>query len=75
MRSHFVISLGETQAVEKVRQWLFGFFAREHPIPFCLNVAGPRESKVGGIQKRTREFLIEVFAGLGIVSGAGGFGG
>ena len=64
MRSHFVVSLGEVDAVEKVRKWLGQFFAVEHPVPFVLNVAGPRESKVGGIQKRTRRFLAEVLAGM-----------
>ena len=62
MRSHFVVSLGEADAVEKVRKWLGQFFAVEHPVPFVLNVAGPRESKAGGIQKRTRRFLAEVLA-------------
>jgi len=64
MRSHFVVSLGEADAVEKVRKWLGQFFAVEHPVPFVLNVAGPRESKAGGIQKRTRRFLAEVLAGM-----------
>ena len=64
MRSHFVVSLGEADAVEKVRKWLGQFFAIEHPVPFVLNVAGPRESKAGGIQKRTRRFLEEVLAGM-----------
>ena len=60
MRSHFVVSLGEADAVGKVRRWLAQFFAIEHPVPFVLNVAGPRESKAGGIQKRTRAFLTDV---------------
>ena len=64
MRSHFVVSLGEADAAEKVRKWLGQFFAVEHPVPFVLNVARPRESKVGGIQKRTRRFLAEVLAGM-----------
>ena len=60
MRSHFVVSLGEADAVGKVKRWLVQFFAIEHPVPFVLNVAGPRERKAGGIQKRTRLFLTEV---------------
>ena len=64
MRSHFVVSLGEADAMEKVRKWLGQFFAVEHPVPFVLNVAGPRESKAGGIQKRTRRFLVEVLQGM-----------
>ena len=71
MRSHFVVSLGEAEAVEKVRRWLGQFFAIEHPVPFVLNVAGPRESKAGGIQKRTRRFLVEVLQGM-IEGGRGG---
>ena len=60
LRSHFVVSLGETDAVGKVQQWLGQFFAIEHPIPFVLNVAGPRESKANGIEERTRKFLVDV---------------
>ena len=63
-RPHFVVSLGEADAVEKVRKWLGSFFAVEHPVPFVLNVAGPRKSKSGGIQKRTCRFLSEVLAGM-----------
>ena len=64
MRSHFVVSLGEADAVEKVRKWLGQFFEIEHPVPFVLNVAGPRESRAGGIQKRTRRFLAEVLQAM-----------
>ena len=64
MRSHFVVTFGEADAVGKVRQWLGQFFAVEHPVPFVLNVAGPRESKAPGIQSRTRLFLTEVLNGL-----------
>ena len=60
LRSHFVVSLGEADAVGKVREWLRQFFEINHPIPFVLNVAGPRESKAGGIQEGTRRFLVEV---------------
>lgn len=62
MRSHFVVSLNETNAVEKTRTWLRQFCAEGYPTPFVLNVAGPRESKVPGIQERTRGFIKEVFA-------------
>ena len=64
MRSHLVVSFGETDAVEKVRKWLGQFFAAAHPVPFVLNVAGPRESKSPGIQARTQRFLIDVLTGL-----------
>ena len=64
MRSHFVVSLGEDDPVGKVQRWLGQFFAAEHPVPFVLNVAGPRESKASGIQKRTRKFLTEVLEGM-----------
>jgi len=30
--------------------------------------AGPRESKSGEIQKRTKKFLVEVLSGLGILN-------
>ena len=64
MRSHLVVSFGETDAVEKVRKWLGQFFAAAHPVPFVLNVAGPRESKSPGIQARTQSFLIDVLTGM-----------
>ena len=64
MRSHFVVSFGEANAAEKVRKWLGQFFAAEHPVPFVLNVAGPRESKSPGIQSCTRLFLAEVLNGM-----------
>ena len=64
MRPHFVVSLEEADAVDKVRKWLGQFFAIAHPVPFVLNVAGPRESKASGIQKRTRTFLIDVLQGM-----------
>ena len=64
MRSHFVVSFVEADAVEKVRKWLAQFFAAEHPVPFVLNVAGPRESKSPGIQSRTRQFISDVLNGM-----------
>ena len=64
MRSHFVVTFGEADAVGKVRTWLGQFFTAEHPMPFVLNVAGPRESKAPGIQSRTRLFLAEVLSGI-----------
>ena len=64
MRSHFVVSLDEADAVGKVQRWLAQFFAQEHPVPLVLNVAGPRESKAGGIQKRTRRFLADILQGM-----------
>ena len=64
MRSHFVVSFVESDAVEKVRKWLAQFFAAEHPVPFVLNVAGPRESKSPGIQSRTRQFISDVLNGM-----------
>lgn len=60
MRSHFTVSLGESDAVGKVQRWLLQFFAVEHPVPFVLNVAGPRESKASGVQECTRTFLKEI---------------
>ena len=64
LRSHFVVSLDETDAVGKVQRWLAQFFAIEHPIPFVLNVAGPRESKANGIEANTRKFLVDVLQGM-----------
>ncbi len=59
MRSHLVVAIDENDAVGKVQRWLAQFFGQEHPIPFVLNVAGPRESKAVGIQESTRRLLIE----------------
>ena len=64
MRSHFVVTFGETDAVEKVRKWLGQFFAAAHPVPFVLNGAGPRATNSPGIQSRTRLFLTEVLDGI-----------
>jgi hypothetical protein len=58
LRSHLIVSIGENDAVGKVRSWLSQFFGYDHPIPFVLNVAGPRESKAVGIQESTRRLLI-----------------
>ena len=69
MRSHFVVSPDEADAVGKVQRWLVQFFAQEHPVPFVLNVAGPRESKASGIQKRTRDFLVEALQGMLEIAG------
>ena len=64
MKSHFVVSFGEADAVGKVRKWLGQFFTTAHPVPFVLNVVGPRESKSPGIQSRTRLFLTEILGGM-----------
>lgn len=63
-RSHFVISPGELNAVEKTRNWLRQFYDERYPTPFVLNVAGPRESKTPGIQEQVRHFVKEVFAAM-----------
>lgn len=59
-RPHLAVSLGDPDAIRKVQDWLDQFFLPEAHSPLVLNVAGPRESKVSGIQKRTRNFLIDV---------------
>ena len=64
LRSHFVVSLDETDAVGKVQRWLAQFFSIEHPVPFILNVAGPRESKASGIEGSTHKFLVDVLQGM-----------
>lgn len=64
LRSHFVIALSDSAAVAKTQKWLGQFFAADRSSSFVLNVAGPRESKMPGIQERTRQFLIEVLNGV-----------
>lgn len=55
---------GEADAVGKVQRWHNQYFQAEYPVPFVLNVAGPRESKSGGIQKQTRKFISQVLQGM-----------
>lgn len=64
MRPHLVVSLGENDAEGKVRRWLEQFFLTAHPVPFILNIAGPRESKSRGIQKKARRFLVGLLSGM-----------
>jgi hypothetical protein len=64
LRSHLIVSIGENDAVGKIRRWLAQFFGQEHPMPFVLNVAGPRESKAVGIQESTRRLLIEALQAM-----------
>lgn len=64
MKPHVVVAFDEADAVGKVQGWLGQFFAAGHPVPFVLNVAGPRESKSPGVQSRTRTFLADVLAGM-----------
>lgn len=64
MRPHLVVSLDEEDAEGKVRRWLEQFLLAEHPVPFVLNIAGPRESKARGIQMRTRRFLVKILDGM-----------
>lgn len=59
-RPYLAVSLGNPDALRKVHDWLEQFFLSGAHSPLVLNVAGPRESKVSGIQKRTRNFLIDV---------------
>ena len=64
MRPHLVVSFGEADAAAKARRWLGEFLAAGRPVPFVLNVAGPRESKSPGIQSRARAFLVEVLSAM-----------
>ena len=64
MRSHFVVSLNEPNAVEKTCAWLRQFLNGESGRPFVLNVAGPRESKAAGIQAKSAAFLADVYKTL-----------
>jgi hypothetical protein len=67
MRSHLVVAIDENDAVEKVQRWLAQFFEQNLPIPFVLNVAGPRESKASGIQKATRKLLVQAIGSADIL--------
>jgi len=64
-RPHLVVGLDETNGVQKVQKWIRSFFEAEMPpTQLVLNVAGPRESRACGIQKRTKGFLLDVLVGL-----------
>lgn len=54
-KPYFVVELEAPNAPERIREWLESHRVR------TLNVAGPRESKVPGINQRAAEFLRQVF--------------
>ena len=58
MRSHKVIVMGAANAKSEAVEWLRQFAGFSST--FVLNVAGPRESKVPGIQALAKSFLKEV---------------
>lgn len=53
---HKVVNLKDRTCAEKITTWL------NETKPRILNVAGPRESKTPGVQARTTEVLLTVFA-------------
>ena len=55
MRSHKVIAMSAANAKDDALKWLRQLLGMSSAL--VLNVAGPRESKVPGIQARTRAFL------------------
>ena len=55
MRSHKVIAMSAASAKEEALKWLRQFLGMSSAL--VLNVAGPRESKVPGIQARAKAFL------------------
>lgn len=58
-KPHCVAVVGQTADINKVQTWLADTFNQSSSRPFKLNIAGPRESKARGIQKRARKFLVE----------------
>ena len=58
MRSHKVIVMSAENAKEDALKWLRQFLGMSSAL--VLNVAGPRESKVPGIQARAKAFLEEL---------------
>jgi len=68
-RPHLVVCLDEEKGKEKASAWLRSFYEVDTPPSLLiLNVAGPRESKACGIQKRTTGFLLDVLTGIGLGS-------
>ena len=57
-KSHYVACLEAANAMEEAVRWLQSFQHIERP--FVLNIAGPRESGVPGIQERAAEFLCQL---------------
>lgn len=60
MRSHFVATFSEKNAVAETQKWLRQFFEDEYPVPFILHVVGAGEAKSPGIQSKTRRFIAEL---------------
>ena len=60
MKPHLVLDIGRSGSIEKARHWIAICIRDCSNRPFKLNIAGPRESKRRGIQKRTRRFLVDV---------------
>ena len=58
MKSHKVIVMSAENAKEDALKWLRQFLGMSSAL--VLNVAGPRESKVPGIQARAKAFLEEL---------------
>lgn len=54
-RPCLVVDPSDLGEVERVRRWL------SHIAPTVLNVAGPRDDRVGAVHQRARSFLLAVF--------------
>lgn len=61
-RSHHVVCLEASNALDEAVRWLQFFQRIERP--FVLNIAGPRESGAPGIQQRATEFLRQLLPAL-----------
>ena len=58
MKSHKVVAMSAANAKDDALKWLRQFLGMSSAL--VLNVAGPRESKVPGIQARAKAFLEEL---------------
>ena len=61
-RPHHVACLDSANALDEAVRWLRSFQQIERP--FVLNIAGPRESGVPGIQQKSTEFLRQLLSGI-----------
>jgi hypothetical protein len=60
LRPILVLRIDKPVSKAATRRWIKSLVAATQPEALVLNVAGPRESEVPGIQARARELLREI---------------
>ena len=59
-KPYLILKIDDENAIIKIRDWLLNV-AKDN---FVLNVAGPRESKASGIQKKTKNLIFSLIKEL-----------